>query len=92
MLKQSDIMAVVIQRKPDIIACVKTQKREDPNRSGKLQMSWIILKTGKTTDVKCVSPELCKTVMAACLTETIQGWTFPPAKKQGAPIVFPFVF
>jgi hypothetical protein len=91
-LAQADIMAVVLQHKPDIVACVKAQKRADEKTNGKLQMSWIILTSGKTADVKCVSPELCQTVMADCLTKSIEGWAFPQAKKQGAPIVFPFVF
>jgi hypothetical protein len=91
-LSQSDIMAVVIAHKPNIVRCVNAQKKSDPNLTGRLVMRFEIRPNGSTQNVRSRSPEFGKTVMARCITQELQSWTFPRHKIQGDFIDFPFIF
>lgn len=91
-LGQSDIMAVVLAHKPNIVRCVNAQKKSEPGLTGRLVMRWEIRTNGSTQNVRSRPPEFDKTLVARCLTEEIQSWTFPRHKIQGDPIDFPFTF
>ena len=91
-LGQSDIMEVVLKNKSGLGACVALQRKLDPTTSGKLLMRWIILTSGRTSNVEVVSLEFKGTAIARCIGELIKGMQFPESKKQGEAITFPFKF
>ncbi|MGC4115853.1 MAG: AgmX/PglI C-terminal domain-containing protein [Myxococcales bacterium] len=92
-LEQSDIMAVVVENKSMIKACVDETKAKDPGASGTIVMRWTILPNGGVSNIQVKTEEYRKTPLSACLTNGIKKFKFPAySGAQMPPVDFPFKF
>lgn len=92
-LEQSDIMAVVVENKSMIKACVDETKAKDPGATGTIAMRWTILPNGSVSNIQTKTAEFQKTPLSACLTAGIKKFKFPAySGPQMAPVDFPFKF
>ncbi|MGC4116954.1 MAG: AgmX/PglI C-terminal domain-containing protein [Myxococcales bacterium] len=92
-LDQSDIMAVVVENKRMIKACVDEAKAKDPTATGTIVMRWTILPNGSVSNIQTKTEEYRKTPLAACLIAGIKKFKFPAYYgSQMPPVDFPFKF
>jgi hypothetical protein len=92
-LEQSDIMAVVVENKSMIKACVDETKGKDPGATGTIVMRWTILSNGGVSNIQTVTEEFRKTPLSTCLAAGIKKFKFPAySGAQMAPVNFPFKF
>jgi hypothetical protein len=91
-LTNEQINETVVSHKADIVECVRRQRADGIRASGTAVMSWVIEPSGRTSAVAATSPEFADTFLVHCLTELIEGWTFPTHAQAQDPISFPFRF
>ena len=92
-LAPSDIMAVIVENKAMIKACVGEAKARDPGATGTIVMRWTILPSGRVSNVQTMTQEFRKGPLAACLAEGIKKLRFPAyGGPLMSPVNFPFKF
>ncbi len=91
-LGSADILGTVLANKAGLAECAQEQRNRERGITGKLVMKWTIQTNGKASNVSVVSKELEDTYMAGCVERLIESMSFPPHKKQGEPVQFPFKF
>lgn len=90
--EREEVVRVVTAHMPAVSSCIKKQRQQQPDLSGKLFMRWFIHQNGAAKRVSCVSKELCSTYLARCLTALIQSWTFPDQTIRGESVDHSFAF
>jgi len=91
-LSSTDVMEYVISQRAAVVGCAKALGPSDGHRT--LIMTWGIELDGATRDV-AVAPEseaLKDSGLAACITDLVRTWKFPPHLEPQDPIRFPFKF
>jgi predicted Zn finger-like uncharacterized protein len=91
-LGQGEIMEVVLANRPALLRCGEEQRKREPGTSGKLVMKWVILTSGKVSNVNVVTEEFKGSYMAQCVGALIKSMVFPRHKQPHEPVEFPFKF
>lgn len=91
-LGQGDIMEVVLNHKPEIIACMNQHRAIAPEITGRLLVRWRVRLDGSVYDLGVASPEFVNTPYAKCITALVATWKFPKHTTPHDPITFPFKF
>jgi predicted Zn finger-like uncharacterized protein len=66
--------------------CVAQQQKRDPSVTGTMQVSFVIVGTGKAADVRIISAEHKGTYVAGCITYLIKSMKFPKFSGPSIPI------
>jgi hypothetical protein len=91
-LTTSQVMQVVLSHKPAVSACVKKQREQAPDDSGRLVMRWTVHTDGHVSEVGPKSAEAGEEELAACLAREIETWHFPEHDVEHGPVEIPFSF
>ena len=92
-LSQSDIMAVAMQHKEQVGACVDRQQSKRVGwRSGLLVLGWTIQLSGETTDVMVVREGESSSEIGRCMVDAVSSWKFPEVVEPTKRIEFPVKF
>lgn len=87
------IESLVKPKLSDLNACYKEEQRRNPKASGKVMFSFVILKNGRTAEVRLLASTLKSPVMEGCLVGKMEAWQFPvPSDGQELRVRYPFSF
>ncbi|MCC7383709.1 MAG: zinc-ribbon domain-containing protein [Deltaproteobacteria bacterium] len=88
-LEDADVLRTLRKHKGDINACRDRQAKADPNLEGVMTVTFVVLKTGRTSQ-HAVSPDKFRSsVVGKCVIESVKGWKFPQFTGRPLPIDFP---
>jgi TonB family protein len=88
-----DIESLVRPKVSDLNSCYKDEQQMNPKAAGKVLLSFIIQKDGRTNDVRLLASTLKSPNMEGCLVGRIEAWQFPPTRDgQEIKVRYPFSF
>ncbi|MCL2258267.1 MAG: AgmX/PglI C-terminal domain-containing protein [Cystobacterineae bacterium] len=89
-LSDADILEYILSKRGELKLCVEEQKTKDSSVKGNMVVEWNVATSGKTSQVKVVSPNFQGTHFANCVTKRILGWQFPSHRTAGGTRKFNF--
>ena len=91
-LSKAEVDKVIGKHWSKISRCYENGLRKSPNLSGKLTISWKVMSSGKTAQVKQVLSSLGSPQVSQCIMKIIKKLRFPKPKGGAVKIKYPFVF
>jgi predicted Zn finger-like uncharacterized protein len=85
-LTKEQVAATMKKYLPVMKNCVAMQKERDPSVTGTMIISFVILPSGKTSEVKVQTPEHQGTFVASCILRVISEINFPTFSGPPYPI------
>lgn len=85
-LASTDVLGVVRKNLGDISRCGVTH-----DVTGTVRMEWRIMKSGRTSSVRVLTPDYVGTPVGQCMTKEVKKWRFPAfTGTPPPPVKFPF--
>ena len=92
-LAKEDIQAVVHQHANEVRACYEKCLINDPNLSGKIDVSFVVDHDGSVKDADIRSTTINHAEVETCVIDSIKSWSFQAPDPSGTVLVnYPFVF
>lgn len=73
-------------------ACYEKELKRNPSLKGKIVVRFLIMTTGKVSEVSIDQNTMGDEEVASCIVNTIRRWSFPLKPEEDSPVSFPFVF
>lgn len=73
-------------------ACYEKELKRNPSLKGKIVVRFLIMTTGKVSEVSIDQNTMGDDEVASCIVNTIRRWSFPLKPEEDSPVSFPFVF
>lgn len=73
-------------------ACYEKELKRNPSLKGKIVVRFVILTTGRVSEVSIDQNTMGDQAVASCIVNTVRRWSFPIKPEDDAPVSFPFVF
>jgi hypothetical protein len=85
----ADVSYVVRANAGDLRLCYERELKADPSVAGRVDAEWTIA-SGRAVGVRVVENTTGNEPLAACVTEAIARWSFPPELE--GEVAWPFLF
>lgn len=91
-IAESEVMAALKRNMDKFRYCYEKALLRDGSLAGVVKMAWTVNTSGAASNPNAVSSEINSSELHNCISKTLTGMRFPPAKGGNVEVRFPFVF